>query len=66
VRTSEEFNLYSYEVDERSGEITTKIVDAHNHCIDALRYALEICMKRAKSQTAYDSMYSSNITAARI
>jgi phage terminase large subunit len=43
--TVREFTLYSYKVDERSGDITNTIVDANNHCIDALRYALERSMK---------------------
>jgi len=46
VHTIREFSLYSYKVDERSGDITNDIVDAYNHCIDALRYALERLMKR--------------------
>lgn len=45
VKTIEEFTLYSYKVDVRSGDITNIIEDRHNHCIDALRYALEKCMK---------------------
>lgn len=44
--TIKEFTLYSYKVDERSGDITNIIVDANNHCIDALRYALERSMKK--------------------
>lgn len=40
-----ECSLYSYKVDSKSNDITTKIVDAHNHLIDALRYALERVMK---------------------
>lgn len=40
-----EFNLYSYKVDTITDDITTKIVDKHNHCIDALRYALEPLIK---------------------
>jgi phage terminase large subunit len=51
VNTAEELVLYSYKVDERSGDITTKIVDGHNHCMDSLRYALERCMKRKKDPT---------------
>jgi phage terminase large subunit len=43
-----ECSLYSYKVDARSNDITTKIVDAHNHLIDALRYALERVMKAKK------------------
>jgi phage terminase large subunit len=45
--TIQEFTNYSYKVDERSGDITNKIIDANNHCIDALRYSLERCMKRS-------------------
>lgn len=36
-----EFTKYSYRVDRLSGDIMPKIVDAHNHAIDAIRYALE-------------------------
>jgi len=45
VETIKEFTLYSYKVDERSGDITDDIIDKYNHCIDALRYALERLMK---------------------
>ncbi|QHJ77055.1 MAG: hypothetical protein [Bacteriophage sp.] len=40
-----EFRLYSYKADPRTGDITTKIIDAYNHGIDALRYALVPMMK---------------------
>lgn len=36
-----EFRLYSYKVDRLSGDIMPKIVDANNHYIDAIRYAIE-------------------------
>lgn len=39
--TAEEFRLYSYKVDKVTEEILPIVVDKHNHCIDALRYALE-------------------------
>jgi len=39
--TAREFRLYSYKVDRLSGDILPKPLDMHNHCIDALRYALE-------------------------
>lgn len=39
-QTAREFRLYSYKVDRLSGDIMPKIVDANNHYIDALRYAL--------------------------
>lgn len=45
--TANEFATYSYKVDERSGEVTNQLIDANNHCIDAVRYALERCMKKA-------------------
>lgn len=39
--TAREFRLYSYKVDRLSQDILPVPVDDHNHCIDALRYALE-------------------------
>jgi phage terminase large subunit len=36
----EEARLYSYKIDKRTGDITDKIEDAHNHRWDAVRYAL--------------------------
>ena len=39
-QTVKEFQLYSYEVDRNTGTIRPKIIDAFNHCIDAIRYAL--------------------------
>lgn len=39
--TAREFRLYSYKQDRLSGDIMPKIVDANNHYIDALRYALQ-------------------------
>lgn len=45
--TIREFQLYSWKVDARSGEIRPDPVDANNHYIDALRYALEPIMRRA-------------------
>ena len=42
--TSDEFKLYSYKRDNRTNEITPELEDKHNHCIDALRYAMEQAM----------------------
>lgn len=47
-KTAEEFRLYSYKVDRLSGDVLTDIVDANNHIIDALRYALEPIMRRSE------------------
>ena len=46
--TIREFQLYSWKVDARSGEIRPDPVDANNHYIDALRYALEPVMRKSK------------------
>jgi len=46
-RVQSEFLHYSYKVDRLSGDILPIVVDAHNHFIDAVRYALEPVMKRS-------------------
>jgi phage terminase large subunit len=40
TETIKETRLYSYAVDRLTGDILPKIVDANNHYIDALRYAI--------------------------
>ena len=39
--TIREMKLYRFKVDDNTGDVTSKIVDAHNHYCDALRYALD-------------------------
>jgi len=46
VETIKELRLYSYKVDRLSGDILPDIVDAHNHYLDALRYAVGPMVKR--------------------
>lgn len=46
VATIKEFDLYSYKVDRLSGDVLPVLVDAYNHCIDALRYAVEPLTRR--------------------
>lgn len=46
VRFKDECRLYSYKTDRLSGDVLPKIVDAHNHLIDATRYALEPMIRR--------------------
>lgn len=41
TETIREFRTYSYKIDRLSGEIKPEPVDANNHCIDAIRYALQ-------------------------
>jgi len=40
AETIKESRLYSYAVDRLTGDILPKIVDANNHYIDAIRYAI--------------------------
>lgn len=45
-KTKEEFKNYSYKVDRLTQDVTTDIIDAWNHCIDAIRYGLEPMITR--------------------
>lgn len=46
TQTAREFRLYSYKVDRQSGDILPVIVDANNHFIDAIRYAVGPMIKQ--------------------
>jgi len=50
--TAREFRLYSYKKDRLSGDVMSKLVDANNHYIDALRYAIQP-MVGGTSQTIF-------------
>ena len=46
-RTIDEFGLYCYKTDIKTGDILPILLDKNNHCIDSIRYALEdICFNR--------------------
>lgn len=45
LEVASEFVKYSYKVDRATGDVLPHIVDAHNHFIDALRYALQPMIK---------------------
>lgn len=45
--TLREARLYSYKVDRQSGDVMTDIVDANNHYMDAIRYAVGPLIKRS-------------------
>jgi phage terminase large subunit len=45
----EEMRLYSYKQDKLTGDVLPIPIDAHNHYIDALRYAVEPLMKNKRS-----------------
>lgn len=47
-----ETRLYSYKVDKLTGDVMPVIVDAHNHYIDALRYAITPLIKRRTGSVA--------------
>jgi phage terminase large subunit len=47
--TADEFKLYSYKTDKLTNEVLPILEDKNNHCIDALRYALEKTMMAAGS-----------------
>ena len=42
---AEEMRLYSYKVDKLTGDVLPIVIDAYNHYIDALRYAIEGVMR---------------------
>jgi phage terminase large subunit len=44
-KTIDESRLYSYKVDKNTGDVLPTIVDAFNHCIDAIRYAITPLIK---------------------
>lgn len=50
VRTAQEFRLYSYKTDPRTGDVLPVLIDKHNHCIDAIGYSLDgFIQRRGKS-----------------
>jgi phage terminase large subunit len=57
-----ESRLYSYKVDRLTGDVLPKVVDAHNHLIDAGRYALApLIRQRGNSYaTAGDRMFGAS------
>ena len=58
--TVEEARLYSYKTDRLSGDVLPIIIDAYNHLIDALRYALEPIMKARKPAKGHKARSTSN------
>jgi phage terminase large subunit len=46
---------YCWSVDGQTGEILPKLADAHNHVIDALRYALEGARKTSSDRFSFAS-----------
>ena len=46
--TINEMRLYSYKVDRLTGDVLAVLVDANNHYIDAIRYAISPMIKRSR------------------
>lgn len=52
--TAKEGRMYSYKVDRLTGDVLPIIIDAHNHYIDAIRYALApLIRERTRSQAVF-------------
>ncbi len=49
IHTAEEARLYSYKVDRLTGDVLPDVMDMHNHCMDAIRYALAPLIKRGST-----------------
>lgn len=41
IHAAQEARLWSYKVDKLSGDVLPVLLDANNHCMDAIRYALQ-------------------------
>jgi phage terminase large subunit len=52
TETIKEMRLYSYKVDRLSGDVLPALVDANNHYIDAIRYALGPMVRRRSAPVA--------------
>ena len=57
TQTAKEARLYSYKVDDKSGQVLTKIVDANNHYIDSLRYAHDNQIRQNKPKKPVFATY---------
>lgn len=56
ANTINEFRNYAYKTDKHTGEILPVIEDAHNHLMDALRYAVEGLHRKGKMMpTMFDA-----------
>lgn len=52
---AEEARLYKYKVDQRTGEVLPVIVDANNHVMDALRYAISKLVRNPRRPMSINS-----------
>lgn len=47
-KTAEECQKYSYKTDKLTGDVLADIIDDWNHCIDAIRYAIDPLIQHAR------------------
>jgi phage terminase large subunit len=52
-----EFENYSYEADRLTGKPTPKLKKEHDHCVDALRYALQDVIRPARGESQAVKIY---------
>lgn len=57
TETIKEARLYSYKVDRLSGDVLPSIIDAYNHFIDAVRYALSPMIRKRNAQPTIIASY---------
>jgi phage terminase large subunit len=50
TNTANEFMMFSYKIDRHTDEILPVFVDEFNHAIDAIRYALELVMRKKNAR----------------
>ncbi|HEV2700271.1 MAG TPA: terminase large subunit [Steroidobacteraceae bacterium] len=62
-RTAEEFRLLAFKVNKLTGEIIPELASGHDHCVDAIRYALEMLI-RPSGQGIFD-YYAKRTTAPK-
>ena len=54
VHTAQEARLYSYKTDRLTNDVLPVVVDANNHCMDAIRYALAPLIRRVPNAGLLD------------
>jgi len=54
--TAEEARLWSYKTDRLTGDVLPELVDKHNHCWDAIRYAIEPLIQRKTESKQFNPL----------
>lgn len=64
VHLIDELTHYSYKVDSLTGQVTSVLEDKDNHCIDALRYALEGARRALNAKPAVTTVTIPKLSSA--